>query len=442
MDALALCFAGLSFKKNSRDPDDDDDDEQAVKKLRAGSHSSPVSVLLLPPPRVLPSTPQGPVTITVTYAVICLRPTLTAYRQKELLEWNAFCDMAKSSESQHAPRPPPAHIVVKELVVAVKPALTANAQKELVAWNARCLKSKSHLSEHAPRYGPATIIIPESREEYADRMSWNAKCWDSHLSRHAPNRKDSLEAAASSTTDGSPISLKAAPALDAPKNAIEDKQRVSIFDTIAANAASSQSVGSSTVDGSSRISPSATLEGKPRVSVFDTIAANAASRCNVGSSSVDGLSLTSPSAKSAPDTPNGAAAHWQGFLRPSVFDTGTANSVFAVSVGSSTATQGQQRASVFNTAAANAALSIVAAFNTSSVLKDVTNTGARSCNKGKGKSKAIDGGISDVFDDLASTLQSAGSNNSGGGSRGGGAHRTKKYGGRAKASPRYCVYST
>ncbi|KAJ7367650.1 hypothetical protein DFH08DRAFT_1070508 [Mycena albidolilacea] len=424
MDALALCFAGLSFKKNSRDPDDDDDDEQAVKKLRAGSHSSPVSVLLLPPRRVLPPTPQGPGTITVPYAVICVRPTLTAYRQKELLEWNAFCDMAKSSESQHAPRSPPAHIVVKELVVAVKPALTTSAQKELVAWNARCLKSKSHL-------------------KYADRMSWNAKCWDSHLSRHAPNRKGSLEAAASSTTDGSPISLKAAPALDAPKSAMaEDKQRVFVFDTIAANAASSQSVGSSTVDGSSHISPSATLEGKPRVSVFDTIAANAASRCNVGSLSVDGLSLISPSAKLAPDTPNGAAAHWQGFLRPSVFDTGTANSVFAASVGPSTATQGKQRAPVFNSAASNAALSTVAAFNTSLVLKDVTNTGARSCNEGKGNGngKVIDGGISDAFDNLASTLESAGGNNIGGSSRGGGAHQTKKCGGRAKASPRYCVY--
>ncbi|KAJ7822479.1 hypothetical protein B0H14DRAFT_2828470 [Mycena olivaceomarginata] len=349
--------------------------------------------------------------------------------------------MAKSSESQHARRPPPAHIVVKELVVAVKPALTANAQKELVAWNARCLKSRSHLSEHAPRYGPATVIIPESREEYADRMSWNAECWVSHLSRHAPEREDLLETAASLTTDSSSISLKAAPALDAPKSAMaEDKQRVSVFDIIAANAASSQSVGSSTVDGSSRISPSATLESEPRVSVFDTIAANAASRCNVGSSSVDDLSLVSLSATSAP--PNGAATHWRGFLRPSVFNIGASNSVFTASVGSSTAIQGQQRASVFNTAAANTALSTAAAFNTLSVLKDITNTGARSRNKGKGKSKAIDGGISDVFDDLASTLQSAGGNNIGGSPRGGGAHWTKKYGGRAKASPRCCIYST
>ncbi|KAJ7811915.1 hypothetical protein B0H14DRAFT_2606187 [Mycena olivaceomarginata] len=67
-------------------------------------------------------------------------------------------------------------------------------------------------------------------------------------------------------------------------------------------------------------------------------------------------------------------------------------------------TLGQQCASVFNTVAANAALNTSVAFNTLSVLKDVTNTGACSHNKGEGKNKAINGSISDTFDDWASTL--------------------------------------
>jgi hypothetical protein len=92
---------------------------------------------------------------------------------------------------------------------------------------------------------------------------------------------------------------------------------------------------------------------------------------------------------------------------------------------------------MFNTAASNAALSTGVAFNSLSVLKDVTNTGARSHNKGKAKNKAIDGSISDAFNNLASTLESAGGNSIGGSSCGGGAYRMKQYGGRAKVSPRY-----
>ncbi|KAJ7367686.1 hypothetical protein DFH08DRAFT_980310 [Mycena albidolilacea] len=411
MDALVLCLAGLSFKKNRRDPDDDDD-EQAVKKLGAGSPSSPVSVLVFPPHRILPPTPQGPVTITVTYPVVCIQPALSAYRQKELEEWNALCIQARSSESQHAPRPPPVHVVVKELVVAVKPALAAVAQKAIEVWNARCLKSRSHLSEHAPRYGPTTVIIPESRED-----------------RHAPEREDLLEAAASSTTDSTSILLKAAHALDAPKSAMgEDKQRVSVFDTIAANVASSRSFGSSTVDGSSRVSPSATMapdaskgataEGKQRVSVFDTIAANPASSCNVGSSSVDGLSLISPSAKSAPGAPMSTAAHWRGFL------------------------------SAFNTAAVNTAFD-TGADSGSSVLKDVSNTGARGRHLDKSKGKEIGGHAFDVGVNLGSTVNIGKgfgwapdrTDDIGGSLSGGSGVRRHKYSGRGKVS-RYPCSST
>ncbi|KAJ7814905.1 hypothetical protein B0H14DRAFT_2603835 [Mycena olivaceomarginata] len=67
-------------------------------------------------------------------------------------------------------------------------------------------------------------------------------------------------------------------------------------------------------------------------------------------------------------------------------------------------TLGQQCASVFNIVAANTALSTSVAFNSLSVLKDVTNTGACSHNKGKGKNKAINSSISDTFDNWASTL--------------------------------------
>jgi hypothetical protein len=195
---------------------------------------------------------------------------------------------------------------------------------------------------------------------------------------------------------------------------VKDKQRMSIFDTIAANAASSRSVGSSTVDGLSRVSPSATsapnaskgstAESKQRVSVFDTIAANAASRCNVASSSVAGLSLISPSAKSAPGAPMSAAAHWRGFLRPSVFNTGAAGSVFTASAGSSTTPQGkQQRVSAFNTATVNTA-SNTGADSGSSVLKDVSNTDARGRYLDEGKGKEIGGHIFDVGVDLGNTV--------------------------------------
>jgi hypothetical protein len=140
------------------------------------------------------------------------------------------------------------------------------------------------------------------------------------------------------------------------------------------------------------------------VSVFDTIAANAASSCNVGSSSVGGLSLISPSAMSAPDPSNGAAVHWRGFLRPSVFNTGAASSAFTASAGSSTTPQGkQQRVSAFNTAAVNTAFN-TGADSGSSVLKDVSNTGARGRHLDKGKGKEIGDHTFDVGVDLGSTV--------------------------------------
>ncbi|KAJ7768178.1 hypothetical protein B0H14DRAFT_2632923 [Mycena olivaceomarginata] len=439
MDALVLCFAGPSFKKNRRDPDDDDD-EQAVKKLRAGSPSSLVSVLLFPPHRVLPQprrarSPSSSPTPWSAYSL--LSPPIVRRNSRNRMRCAsrpgatkastrlAHCPRTSSSTSSSSPSSPPSPRRRRRRSRSGTPGASRAGRTSVNTFPAMVLP---------------TVIIPESREEYADRMSWNAKCWDSHLSRHAPEREDLLEVAASSTTNSSSIPLKAARALDAPKSAMaEDKQRVSVFDTIAANVASGRSVGSSTVDGSSRISPSATLapdaskgataEGKQGVSVFDIIAANAVSSCNVARSRL-------------PVPP-----HWRDFLRPSVFNTGAAGSVFTASAGSSTTPQGkQQRVSAFYTAAGNTAFN-TGADSGSSVLKDVSNTGARGRHLDKGKGK-IGGHIFDAGVDLGSIVNIGKgfgwapdrTDDIGGSLSGGsGVRRHKKYSGRGKVS-RYSVY--
>ncbi|KAJ7360698.1 hypothetical protein DFH08DRAFT_1073923 [Mycena albidolilacea] len=62
----------------------------------------------------------------------------------------------------------------------------ASQDKELSgAWNALCTKARSDFSASL-RHGPVTIA--ESRADYGLKMSWNAKCTDSHLSPIQPPR--------------------------------------------------------------------------------------------------------------------------------------------------------------------------------------------------------------------------------------------------------------